>query len=285
MSVWFLPGGRRRHRTAFVLGGGGNLGAVQVGMLQALVDRGIVPDVVLGCSVGALNGAALAGEPTPAGLRRLAEYWATLRGSDLVPVSGFGGLCAIARRGQGLAPIDSLRRIIADMATFERFEDAAIPLQVVATSLETGDERWFSSGSIVEPILASAALPAVYPPVEIDGTLHVDGAVVNNVPISRAVEIGAERVYVCHVGNFSRPRPAPKRPIDVLLHSFAVAREHRFRTDIARSWPGVELIVLPGIDPGTLRRNDFRRTSELVRRGRETTARFLERIEPNAALA
>ena len=265
-----LRSGRRSPRTAFVLGGGGNLGAVQVGMVRALLEQGIRPDLVLGCSVGALNGAAVAGDPTVGGADRLAEVWGRLHGTDVFPTSGLTSIVALLRRGRNaLGQNDGLRRLLHDVVDYRTFEEAAVPFQVVATSLASGVERWFDRGPITEPILASAALPAVFPPVEIDGELHVDGAVVDNVPIARAVELGAERIYVCHVGNFERPRPAPKRPVDVLLQSFSLARNHRFSTDVARAWPGVELIVLPSVDPGPLPRGDFRRASELVTMGHE----------------
>lgn len=275
MSVRFLQSAQR-PQTAFVLGGGGNLGAVQVGMLQALLDRGVTPDVLIGCSVGAVNGAAIAGDPTPAGAERLAAVWCRLRGADLFPSSGLSSLWALAKRGTAMGTNDGLRTLLRDSVPFDTFEDAVVPLHVVATSLATGGERWFSSGPMVAPILASAALPAVYPPVDIEGELHVDGAVVNNVPISRAVALGATRVYVCHVGNFARPRSEPKRPIDVLLQSFSIARNHRFQSEVAQVWPGLEMVVLPGVDPGRLGRNDFRRTRELIRRGRDAAGAHLD---------
>lgn len=284
MSVRFLQSGRRRQRTAFVLGGGGNLGAVQVGMLQALIDRGITPDVIVGCSVGAINGAAIAGDPTPAGAEHLGAVWCGLDGANLFPGSGLSSLWSLAKRGTAMGSNDGLRKLLTDSVRFGTFEEAVVPLHVVATSLATGDERWFSSGDIVDPILASAALPAVFPPVAIEGELHVDGAVVNNVPISRAAALGAERVYVCHVGNFSRPRSDPRRPIDVLLQSFSIARNHRFQSEVTREWPGVELVVLPGVDPGRIGRNDFRRTRELIRRGRDATGSFLDAANVRAAL-
>jgi NTE family protein len=265
------PNGHRQMRTAFVLGGGGNLGAVQVGMVRALLDRGIKPDLILGCSVGALNGAAIAGDPSVAGAERLVEIWRNLRSGEVFPSPGLTSVVALLRKGRhALGSNTGLRRLIEELASFRTFEDAVVPFQVVATSLSTGSERWFDSGPIVEPILASAALPAVFPPVEIGGELHVDGAVVDNVPIARAVQLGAERIYVCHVGNFQRPRMAPKRPIDVLLQSFSIARNHRFSSEMARAWTGVKLIVLPAVDPGPIGRADFRRTTELIDLGYES---------------
>lgn len=262
----------KRPTTAFVLGGGGNLGAVQVGMLRALLSHDVTPDLIVGCSVGALNGAAIAGDPTKAGAERLVDIWQTLKSGEVFPAPGLTSVVSLLRKGRhALGSNTGLRHLVEELATFRDFEDAAVPFQVVATSLATGAERWFHSGPIVEPILASAALPAVFPPVQIDGELHVDGAVVDNVPIRRAVELGAERIYVCHVGNFQRPRNAPRRPIDVLLQSFSIARNHRFASEMARGWGGVELIVLPAVDPGPIGRADFRRTRELIDLGYDAT--------------
>jgi NTE family protein len=277
MAVTELRPRRTAPKTAFVLGGGGNLGSIQVGMMRALFARGIRPDLIVGCSVGALNAAAIGGDPTAAGVARLEDTWLGLRVDDIFPTGRLTGPWMLVRRALSLCPNDKLRSVIERCATFDRFEEATVPVEVVATSLRTGRERWFSSGPITEPILASAALPAVLPPVEIDGELFIDGAVVDNVPISRALHHGATRIYVLHVGNFDRPRPAPQRPIDVLLQSFSIARNYRFLSEAHSEVPdGVEVITLPGIDPGGIRRNDFSRTRELIERAHNATSTFLD---------
>src|SRR5438067_6944378 len=261
--------------TAFVLGGGGNLGAVQVGMLRALVEQGIVPDVLVGCSVGALNAAGLAGDPTLAGVERMWDVWEHLVGDELWPAGRISGLWQLGRKGHAIQPNTGLRSLIDRALPYRTFEEARVPVQVVATSLTYGRARWFSSGPIAEPILASAALPAVFPPVEIDGEPYIDGGVVDNVPISRAIALGATRVYVLHVGNFERPRQLPRRPIDVLLAAFSIARNHRFLAETDAPPAGVELVVLPAVDPGRIRRNDFRHSEDLMARSYASTTRFL----------
>lgn len=277
MNVHPLPA-RRSVRTAFVLGGGGNLGSIQVGMLRALIERGVQPDLVFGCSVGALNSCAIAGDPTREGVRRLEEVWRQMDSETVFPSGRLAGPWLLLRKSLGMYGNEGLRAVIEESAAFGRFEEAAIPIEVVATSLETGRARWFGEGPIVEPVLASAALPGAFPPVEIDGEWFIDGAVVDNVPMSRAVAAGAERVFVLHVGNFARPRPRPQRPIDVLLQSFSIARNHRFEKESSTDWgDGVEVITLPGIDPGPLKRNDFSRTAELIERAYATTLTFLDR--------
>jgi NTE family protein len=262
--------------TAIVRGGGGNLGATQVGRLRALLERGVTPSVLIGCSVGALNAAGLAAEPTMAGIERLEQIWRNLDGEAIVASGRLSALWLLTRKYRSLQANDGLRQLIETSLPFRRFEEARIPLHVVATSMRTGGERWFARGPVVEPILASAALPAVFPPVEINGELLIDGAVVNNVPISKAVELGASRIYVLHVGNFERPRRAPKRPLDALLQSFSIARNYRFQAETERAPDGCELIVLPAIDPGNVKYNDFGRSRELIERAYRSTATWLD---------
>jgi NTE family protein len=262
-------------RTAFVLGGGGNLGAVQVGMLQAVLERGIVPDVLVGCSVGAVNAAAIAVDPTLGGVERLRETWLDPATPRVFSNGKLDGPWQLFRKGRSMVGNERLRTMLEDCVHGAHLDELPVPLHVVATSLRTGRERWFDQGSAIEAILASAALPAVLPPVEIDGEVFIDGAVVDNVPISHAVAIGAERVVVFHVGNFDRPRPQPQRPLDVLLQAFSIARNHRFESERDAAHDA-ELLVLPGIDPGPVRRNDFSRSSELMHRARNVAGAWLD---------
>ena len=281
MTVTDLAG-RRRPRTAWVLGGGGNLGSIQVGMLKALADRGEVPDAVFGCSVGSLNGLAVAADPSADGVEHLRRIWLDLDESDVFPSSRVNGPWMLLRRGLSLYPDHGLRALIHRCAPFELIEDYPIPFECVATDLLSGNARWFDRGPVERPVLASCALPAAFPPVEIDGTTFIDGGVVDNVPISRALFHGYDRVIVMHVGNFERPRAMPKRPIDVLLHSFSIARNHRFAHEIAHSPEGVEVIALPSIDPGAVKRTDFSRAAELMARAHAASAAYLDLREREA---
>jgi NTE family protein len=268
---------RRAPRTIFVLGGGGNLGALQVGMLQAILERGIHPDEIVGCSAGALNAAMLAADPTADGLDRLRSLWMHNQEDIVAPFSKFDGVRLLTHRGASLQSNDGLRRLLEDKLPHRRFEDFPVPFHVVATSLTTNSERWFSKGDVVEPILASAALPAIFPPIIIDGDVLVDGGVLNNVPVSKAHELAPDRIYVFHVGNFQRARPIPKKPIDVLLQAFSISRSYRFETETRMpAAPGVEVVVLPSVDPGKLKYNDFSRSGELIERGRAATATYLD---------
>lgn len=284
MSILHLRRAKRhRPTTVFVLGGGGNLGAIQVGMVRAVVERGIVPDAVVGCSVGAVNGAALAADPTIDGVRRLEDVWTALRDDVICPAGRLSSIRLLANRSRSLQPNDGLRRLLETWLPYRTFEDARLPLHVVATSLATGHDRWFSSGPVIEAVLASAALPGVFPPVEIEGELLIDGGVVDNVPIRRAVELGAERIVVLHVGNFERTRPVPRRPIDVLVQSFSIARNHRFLREMAQPPEGVELLVVPSADPGPIRYDDFRQSRRLMALGYSAASQYLDRTAAHAA--
>lgn len=258
---------RRRRRegpVAFVLSGGGNLGALQIGMLKALAERDIFPDIVVGCSVGAINGAALAEDPTLAGVGRMERLWRELDGKDLMPSGFLPRAVRFARRGEAIHGNDGLRRVLEQHLRARTFEDLSVPFQCVATDVDGVREMWFRTGPLIEPVLASAALPAVYPAVVIDGVRYLDGAIVDDVPAGRAVELGARTLYVLQVGAFSRPRPQPRRPLDVAIQSYWLARHHRFKRDLAALPSDVVVHMMPTGQAPTMAFNDFSRSSELI---------------------
>ncbi|MHB8510801.1 MAG: patatin-like phospholipase family protein [Actinomycetota bacterium] len=267
-EAWSAP------RTAFVLSGGGVLGAVQVGQLKALIEARIIPDLVVGCSVGALNAAMVAHDPTLEAMRTLESIWTGLRAEDIFPGSRVARVWNIVARGDHIHSNDGIRKLIEKLPVRE-FEQLKIPLHVCATEFSTGSERWFERGPLMRAILASTALPGVYPPVLIDGALYVDGGVVNNVPISRAAELGARRIYVltCGAPN-QRSRPI-HRPIDVLIQSFSHARSVRMSLDIERYKDQAEIIILPVFDTGFVRYNDPTRSAALIARAEQMTREFL----------
>jgi len=268
---------RRRPRIAFVLSGGGNLGAIQVGMLRALTERGIVPDVVLGCSVGALNGAGYALDPTAHGVDRLVQHWRSTTTHTVMPSSRVPSAVQLLRKGASLSSADGLRTSLeALLGGGRRFEDLLLPFQAVAADVDHAVERWFDEGDLIQAILASAALPAVYPPVMIDGQRYVDGGVLDNVPIARAVELGCRTIYVLHVGPHGRPDAEIKRPLDGALLAYWAARNSRFARDLASLPDKVEAIVLPPGRRPELKYDDFTQTDELVAQGYDNSSHFLD---------
>ena len=267
---------RKPRRTAFVLSGGGNLGALQVGMLRALFERRIEPDLVLGCSVGALNGAAIAHDPSLAMVGRLQDLWRGIADHDVMPAGLLPTTVQLARKGVAIHDNANLRKVIETVLPVRAFEELDVPFQCIAVALAEGRETWFAEGPIIEPILASAALPAVYPPVEIGGVAYLDGAIVNDVPVSRAVELGADRIFVLHVGSWDRPRPEPKRPIDMAMYAYWLARRSRFQRDLAAIPPHIEVLVLPPGGTPLIRYNDFGHSDEMIATSYQATSVFLD---------
>jgi NTE family protein len=241
--------------TAFVLGGGGVLGAVEVGMLRALLERDIVPDLVLGTSVGALNGAMVARQPELAVIERLTDLWvATAQGRDVYGDRPLRTVRRAVSTGTHIYSSGPLRTRLEEELGSARFEDLPVRLEVCAASIERAAEHWFTEGPIVPAILASAAVPGLLPPAEVDGEHFLDGGLVNSIPVGRAVELGATRVFVLQVGRIDRPLKVPTRPWEVARVSFEVARRHRFTRDMATIPDGVEAHVLPAA--GTSSRDD-----------------------------
>jgi NTE family protein len=266
-----------RPLTALVLAGGGTRGATQVGMLQVLAEQGIIPDRIYGASVGAVNGAAFAGEPTPAGMEHLTEIWRGLRGDDVYPQRRVHGPWIFLQQRESVHPNTGLREIIERGIAFQRLEDAVIPFEVVATSLADGREQWLTSGPAVEAILASAAIPAIFPPVEIGGNQLIDGGVVNNVPISRAIEGGATRILVLLCGPLTYTSPISRRPIEAMLNALFIAVHARFSHEMARLPPGVEVIVFSGGGESSRDYTDFSDTDALIAAGRAEALEVLRR--------
>jgi NTE family protein len=264
-------------RTAFVLAGGGSRGAVQVGMLQELIARGIRADHVFGASVGAINGASYAGQPTLENAERMATIWRAVKGTDIFPRGTFDGPWAYLQKRASVHANSGLRAIIESGIDYENLEDATVPLEVVTTSLTDGRERWIGHGPAVEAILASSAIPSIFPPVTIDGDLLVDGGVVNNVPISRAIETGCDRIYVLLCGPLHYHPPAPRRPLEAQLTAFFVAIHARFVRELAALPPGVEVVVFSGGGEPSGQYRDFSATAALIEEGRAEVAQVLDR--------
>jgi NTE family protein len=270
-------------KVAFVLGGGGHLGAHEVGMLAALLEQGIAPQLIVGASVGALNGAAIAASPTMDTVEKLKTVWLRL-GKERVFASPLGGAGNLIRRGTHLHSNAPLRELIERTLPVRTFEELEVPFQCVAASIERAAEHWFSEGPLTDAILASAAVPGVLPPVEIGGEHFIDGGVVNSIPIGRAVALGATELYILHVGRIERPLQPPKNLLQVAMVAFEIARRHRFAHDMATLPPGVVAHVLPtGEEEASsdslsqLRYRDFTRVAEWIGRAQRATSDYLER--------
>jgi NTE family protein len=281
--VHVAPGGH--DGVAFVLGGGGGpLGAHEVGMLRALLEREIVPDLVLGTSVGAINGAAVCADASVDGVARLAELWAAIGRRDVFGGSVLRRARTLARTRTHLHGNELLRERLTAAFGSGPIEDLPIAFQCVAASIEGACEHWFSDGPLVEAILASAAVPGILPPVYIGGEHFIDGGIVNSIPVGRAVALGARRIFVLHVGRLDRPLQPPRWPWEVALVAFEIARRHRFLGDLAALPEGIDLHVLPTgqrdppryNDLSQLRYRDTSHVADRIDRAHEATAAYLE---------
>jgi len=273
----------RRDAVAFVLGGGGHLGAHEVGMLEALLEHGIQPSLIVGTSVGAINGAVIATQPVLATARRLTDMWSRFEQEDIFKGSLLRRAATLARTRTHLHGDEALRRLLGD-ALPDRIEDLAVPFQCVAASIERASEHWFEDGPLVDAVMASSAVPGILPAVEIGGEHYFDGGIVNSIPVARAVELGARTLYVLHVGRLDRPLEPPRWPWEVGLVAFEIARRHRFVGDLARLPGDVTVHVLPTGQTDPPRFNDlkqlrYRDGSQIaanIARAREATARYLD---------
>jgi NTE family protein len=261
---------------AFVLSGGANLGAEQAGMLEALLESGIRPDVLLGTSIGAANAAFLAADPSLERARELSDLWRRVRSRDVFPLNPLAIMRTIAKGG-ALFPIEPWRRLLEREIPYMRIEDAAVPLRIIATRFEDGTEVVFDSGPVIDAVLASTALPGVFPPHQIGEQLYLDGGLVDHVALTPAVDAGADTIYVLSVG-FPCPPPANHRSARaVLMHSVGILLSQRVRIDRAHlpeHHPSLRVIRIPPVCT-QIGLRDFSKADELIEDAKIQTAAFL----------
>lgn len=262
--------------TAFVLAGGGSLGAVEVGMLQALVEADIAPDLVVGASVGAINGVHFAASPNADGVADLADIWRRIGRGNVFPLSVTRSIRALLGGGTSLVSPKELRSLLEENLPCKALEDTAIPVHVVASDFVSGEERVLSRGSAVEAILASSAIPAVFPPVRLGDTYLVDGGIANNTPVTVAVHLGAARVIVLPTGFSCRGEPNPRNAIGVALHSLNLLIARQLVNDLERLRGDLEVHVIPPLCPMGRSAYDFSGTDELIESAAKSTRSWLE---------
>jgi len=263
-------------KTAFVLSGGASLGAVQVGMLEALFERGVFPDLIVGTSAGAINGAFVASrDPTAETVRALAEVWRGLRRGSIFPANPLTGFIGFIGRSDHLVPEGNLRRLIDRHLEIDLLEQARVPLHVIATDVATGQELRLSRGPAVDAVLASAAIPAVFAPVEFEGRRLMDGGVSDNTPLSHAIELGAEEIYVLPTG-FACALPAhPRGALAMLLHAMSLLVQQRLQLEVELYRDRARLVVMPPPCPQEVQPIDFSHAEELIARGLADGREFL----------
>src|SRR5690348_1304056 len=249
-------------------------------MLRALAEAGVRPDIVVGTSIGAVNGAFVAADPDRAA-ELLADLW---QGDSLGVVFSetvLGRAVRLVRSGTHLHAIEPLHKLLADKLPASDFTDLALPFHCVAASIEHATARWFSTGPLIPAVTASCAVPGLLPPVEIDGEHYFDGGLVHSIPVGRAVALGASTVYVLHVGRIESPLSVPTRPWEVAIVAFEIARRHRFHEEMAALPGNVRVHVLPAggdrLPPGLsqFRYRDRAKVGLSIERAHTASAKYL----------
>src|SRR3954467_2672679 len=224
---------RKTSPVAFVLSGGASLGAIQVGMLRALYERGIKPDLIVATSVGAINGAFIADRPqTVDTADELAAIWRQGGRAQVFPLTPLRGLLGFLGSRPHLVPDSGLRRLLAKHVERKGLEELPIALHVVAVDVRSGEELLLSGGPVVDAVMASAAIPAVLPPVDWGDRELMDGGVANNTPISHAIELGAREIYVLPTGRACALEEPPGSALGMALHALSLLTHSRLIADI-----------------------------------------------------
>jgi NTE family protein len=262
--------------TAFVLSGGASLGAIQVGMLRALAAREIRPDLIIGTSVGAVNGAFLASRPFDrATVDELAELWLGIGRGRVFPIEPLTGLLGFLGARKNLVPAGPLRRLVSRNTDVDRLEDLPTPLHVIACDVMTGQEVRLEHGPLVDAVMASAAIPGVFPPVEWGSHLLIDGGVLNNTPITHALELGADQVYVLSANATCALDSPPRGALGMVVQATALMIAHRFADEAAALAERSDVVVLPPPCPVHVSPIDFRHTRDLIERSEAAASDFL----------
>jgi NTE family protein len=265
---------RAKPKTAFVFAGGGSLGAIQVGMMQALAIHGITADFVVGSSVGAMNCAFYAGTPTLEGTRQLARIWGSLRRRDVFPVS-LSALFGFIWRRDFLISAGGIRKLVDDHLPFKNLEDAKMPIHIVATDMVSGSTVVLSEGSASDAIVATTAIPGVFAPLRYRNFFLADGAISNNTPIKVALDKGAERLIILPTGSACALHAPPMGAVASALHALTLLISRQLTTELEYLHPTVEYHVVPPLCPLEGSPYDFSRTDEHIDRAMRNTDRWI----------
>lgn len=268
--------------TAFVLSGGGSLGAVQVGMLRALAERNIEPDLLVGTSAGAVNSAYIAGHGfVPAVVESLGGIWRGLRRQDVFPPDPVRHVLAMIGRRPSLYSDAKLRALVSRNLPFAELQEARIPLHVVATDLLSGREVLLSNGPAASAVMASAAIPGVFAPVCRDGLTLVDGGVSDHAAVSQAVALGADEIYVLPAGFACALKASPSTALGTAIQALTLLIQQRLIMEVAHYSDAVRIRVLPPLCPLAVSAADFSHAGELIERAYLSARRWLDAGGPD----
>ena len=274
MDTPAVAAGKSAPKTAFVLAGGGSLGAVQVGMLKALAAHGVTPDLVVGASAGAINGAYAAARSDLVGIKELERLWTTTRRRDIFPLS-VRTLVRVVVKRDFLLETGALEALIERNLPYRRLEDAPIPIHIVTTDFLSGEMVVLSSGPAAQAIVASCSIPAAFPSVAIGKRHLVDGGLVSNTPIRLARDLGANRLIILPTGHACALRLPPRGAISSALHGLTLLVAGQIVKELESLDAGCDFHVVPSLCPLGSSAYDFTHTRELIDRAELQTRDWL----------
>jgi NTE family protein len=263
-------------KTAFVFAGGGSLGAIQVGMLKALTEHGLCAELLLGSSVGAINAAYFAADPSLQGIAQLEAIWLSLHRDDVFHFSWVSGIKGFLGKRTHLFDEKTFERFLAERLPYQEFQDATIPVHIVASDYVSGDEVVLSEGKMLPALQASAAIPGIFPPVEIDGRYLIDGGVANHTPVSTAIRLGASRLIVLPTGFTCAPSMPPTGALNIALHSLNLIIARQLLQDLEAHKEQAEILVVPPLCPQKAHPLDFHSAGVLIDEGYTLTRQWLK---------
>ena len=256
-----------------MLAGGGALGAVQVGMLAALLEADVHADLVLGASAGAVNGTFFAFHPSASGVERLARFWTGLARADVFPIRPSAALRGLLGVRDGLVSQDAFEALLREAVGQRSLDGAEIECHVVAADVDHGEPVVISEGSALRALLASTAIPGVFAPVSWRGRPLFDGGVASNTPVRAAVDRGASEIVVLPTG-CSRGF-APRGPLALTLHALNLLIARQLAFDLRAIEGAVDLRIVPPLCPQLTAAHDFSHAQELIERSHKQTAAWI----------
>ncbi|GAB4180304.1 MAG: patatin-like phospholipase family protein [Geothermobacteraceae bacterium] len=263
-------------KTAFVFAGGGSLGAIQVGMLKALTENALRPDLLVGSSVGAINAAYFAADPTSHGISRLEAIWLSLHRDDVFHFSWISGIKGLLGKRTHLFDEKTFERFLAERLPYREFHDAAVPVHIIASEFVSGEEVILSQGKMLSALQASAAIPGIFPPVEIDGRYLIDGGVANHTPVSTAIRLGASRLIILPTGFTCAPSLPPSGALNIALHALNLIIARQLLQDLEVHRQEAEILVVPPLCPQQTHPLDFHAAGLLIDQGYALTRQWLD---------
>ncbi|WP_010539591.1 patatin-like phospholipase family protein [Dietzia alimentaria] len=269
------------HPIGFVLGGGGSLGAAQVGMLEALAEVPIRADVVAGTSIGALNGAVVASDPAGAA-HRLSHIWHGLQTDTIMPGGLWARLKTVLRSRTNLYDSPSIGRLVAEEITEGQIDELALPYLAMAVDADTAEPVQLTGGPLLSAMLASSAIPGVFPVVRRDGRDLYDGGLVANTPVLEALAMGAGSLVVLDCNYPDRRITRPTTVPEAVLYAATIAARQQLERDLPVAAGEVPVLVLPGPKylPG-LSPLDFTGSTPLIASAYQAGRDFLSTVKVN----